>query len=59
MPYYGATNAATGVRNLASGGIAHLDHLYALKEMGLEGAIIGRALYSGEINLAEAIKAAQ
>jgi len=44
---------------LASGGIAHLDHLRALQEMGLEGAIIGRALYSGEINLADAIKAVQ
>ena len=27
-----------------------LDHLRALKEMGLEGAIVGRALYSGDIN---------
>jgi phosphoribosylformimino-5-aminoimidazole carboxamide ribotide isomerase len=44
---------------IASGGIAHLDHLRALKEMGLEGAIIGRALYSGDISLGEAIKAVQ
>jgi phosphoribosylformimino-5-aminoimidazole carboxamide ribotide isomerase len=44
---------------IASGGIANLDHLMQLHAMGLEGAILGRALYTGEINLAAAIKAVQ
>ncbi len=40
---------------LASGGIRDLDDLRAVKEAGASGAIIGRALYEGRINLAEAL----
>ena len=42
---------------IASGGIASMDDLRALKESGaaLDGAISGRALYEGRLDLAEAI----
>jgi len=40
---------------IASGGIARLEHLQRLGELGVEGAIIGKALYTGDINLREAI----
>jgi phosphoribosylformimino-5-aminoimidazole carboxamide ribotide isomerase len=40
---------------IASGGISRLGHLRRLKELGVEGAIIGKALYTGDINLEEAI----
>lgn len=42
---------------IASGGISHLDDLRALckvQEEGITGAIIGRALYEGDIDLAAA-----
>jgi phosphoribosylformimino-5-aminoimidazole carboxamide ribotide isomerase len=42
---------------IASGGISHLDDLRALckvQEEGIMGAIIGRALYEGDIDLAAA-----
>jgi phosphoribosylformimino-5-aminoimidazole carboxamide ribotide isomerase len=42
---------------IASGGISTLDDIYALctvKEEGIMGAIIGRALYEGSIDLAAA-----
>ena len=45
---------------VASGGIARLEDLHKLAEMvpmGIEGAIIGRALYDGAFSLAEAITA--
>ena len=45
---------------IASGGIAHLEDLHKLADMaphGIEGAIIGRALYDGAFSLAEAIAA--
>jgi phosphoribosylformimino-5-aminoimidazole carboxamide ribotide isomerase len=45
---------------LASGGVTTLDDLRRLKSMaaeGVAGAIIGRALYDGSIDLAEALKA--
>jgi len=47
-------------RVIASGGIASLDDLKRLKTLepkGLIGAIVGKALYEGTIDLAEAIRA--
>jgi phosphoribosylformimino-5-aminoimidazole carboxamide ribotide isomerase len=40
---------------IASGGISRLEHLRRLKELGAEGAIVGKALYTGDIDLWEAI----
>lgn len=40
-----------GIRLIASGGITHADDLYALEEIGCEGAIIGKAIYEGNISL--------
>ena len=42
---------------IASGGVSSLADLRALAALNVEGAIVGRALYTGEINLAEAIAA--
>jgi len=41
---------------LAAGGIASLEHLQKLKQIGVEGVIIGKALYTGNIDLKEALK---
>lgn len=44
---------------IASGGISTMDDIRKLCEVqdeGIDGAIIGRALYEGSINLAEAEK---
>ncbi len=41
---------------IASGGIAHTDHLVALARTGVEGAIVGRAIYTGAIALPTAIE---
>jgi phosphoribosylformimino-5-aminoimidazole carboxamide ribotide isomerase len=40
---------------IASGGIASLEDIKAVATVGASGAIIGRALYDGRIDLAEAI----
>lgn len=45
---------------IASGGIGNLEHLLsllALAPLGIEGVIVGRALYDGRVDLAEAIQA--
>jgi len=42
---------------IASGGIASLNHLSMLKQLGAEGAIVGRALYTGDIKLKQALDA--
>ena len=40
---------------IAAGGISSLDHLKMLKQLGVEGAIVGKALYTGDINLKQAL----
>ena len=44
---------------IASGGVSSIDDIAALKEMGLHGAIIGKAYYTGAINLKEALEVAR
>ena len=47
--------AEVGVPVIASGGVSRLEHLQRLQELGVEGVIIGKALYTGDIDLREAI----
>lgn len=57
-PNYTATAeivAAVPVPVIASGGVADVEHLRRLKAVGVEGAIVGRALYTGAIHLADAL----
>ncbi len=42
---------------IAAGGVGNLDDLRHLAASGVEGAIIGRALYTGEIDFEEALRA--
>ena len=41
---------------IASGGVANVDDLYELKEIGCKGAIVGKAIYEGRIKLQELVK---
>jgi phosphoribosylformimino-5-aminoimidazole carboxamide ribotide isomerase len=47
--------AVLGLNVIASGGVASLDDLRAVRAAGLAGAIIGRALYEGRFTLPEAL----
>ena len=47
----------TGLAVLASGGVASIDHIKELQTTGVEGVIVGRALYTGAVNLPEAVAA--
>jgi phosphoribosylformimino-5-aminoimidazole carboxamide ribotide isomerase len=46
---------STRIPVIAAGGIASILHLKMLKQLGVEGAIIGKALYTGDIKLKEAL----
>jgi len=46
---------ATDIPVIASGGVTTLEDVRALAAAGLDGAIIGRSLYEGEIQLQDAI----
>ncbi|MCC5999256.1 MAG: 1-(5-phosphoribosyl)-5-[(5-phosphoribosylamino)methylideneamino]imidazole-4-carboxamide isomerase [Pararhodobacter sp.] len=50
---------AVAIPVIASGGVSSLDDLISLRECGvaLDGAISGRALYDGKLDLAQAMKA--
>ena len=48
--------SATTLRILVAGGVSRIDHLRRLAEMGVEGAIIGTAAYTGDIDMRVAIE---
>lgn len=48
---------STGLAILASGGVASLDHITQLAKIGAEGVIVGRAFYTGDLELPAAIAA--
>jgi len=50
----------TGLRVIASGGVASLDDVQRCRETGqIAGVVIGKALYSGALTLEEALKTAE
>ena len=55
---YKALSEQFSIDLIASGGVSSLDDIAALKEMGLSGAIIGKAYYIGAIDLKTAVEVA-
>jgi phosphoribosylformimino-5-aminoimidazole carboxamide ribotide isomerase len=51
--------AEAGVAVVASGGVASIEDVRACRAAGLAGVIVGKAIYEGRIDLAEAIRAAE
>ncbi len=41
---------------VASGGVSSLEELRSLSALGLYGAIVGKALYTGDVDLKKAIE---
>jgi len=55
---YEQLQAIRGLNVVASGGVSAVEELAALRELGLYGAIVGKALYAGKITLEQALAAA-
>lgn len=51
--------SAVDIDIIASGGVGKLEDIKALKETGVAGAIVGKALYTGDIDLVQAIEMAR
>jgi phosphoribosylformimino-5-aminoimidazole carboxamide ribotide isomerase len=52
---------STGLRIIASGGVASLEEMVRLRRyagVGIEGVIVGRALYCGALSLPEVVQTA-
>lgn len=51
LQLFGRLAKTDGLNIIASGGITYYEELAALKDMGVGGAIVGRALYEGVLDL--------
>ena len=57
FPSIEALERKTPLKIVVAGGISSIDHLVRLSELGVEAAIVGKAVYSGDIELPQAIEA--
>ena len=57
MELYRALTEKYGVGIIASGGITAVEEVFTLAKMNVFGAILGKAIYNGNIDLREAVKA--
>ncbi len=55
LTVYEALSEIKGLDIVASGGITYYDELKRLSALGISGAILGKALYSGKLDLARAL----
>ena len=59
LPLYRELSGIDGLDVIASGGVSFESDVSALREMNLHGAIIGKALYEGKLELARCIELAK
>ena len=59
LPLYERLSRLDGIDITASGGVSTLEDIRALRDMGLYGAILGKAMYNGAIELKEALAVAR
>jgi phosphoribosylformimino-5-aminoimidazole carboxamide ribotide isomerase len=48
---------STGLRVIASGGVSSVDQILTLRDAGAAGAILGKAIYTGDLDVSAAIAA--
>ncbi len=53
---YKTLSESTKIDVIASGGVSSIENVRKLKEMDMYGAIIGKALYTGDIKLSDALE---
>ena len=56
---YAELSRTLSVNIIASGGVSSLEDVKALSSLGLYGAIVGKAYYTGAVKISEAIEAAK
>ncbi len=56
LDLYSELNKKYSIDIIASGGVSSISDICALKEMGMHGAIIGKAYYTGAIDLKDALE---
>lgn len=56
LDLYRELNRTTGIKVTASGGVSSIEDIKSLKQIGVDSAIVGKAYYTGAIDLKEAIE---
>ena len=56
LPAFKRLSRIKGLKVTASGGISSVEEIKKLKEMGVWGAILGKALYENKLSLADAVR---
>ena len=59
LALYRELTAIRGLNIIASGGVSFEEELLELRDMGVWGAILGKALYTGKLDLARAVRLAE
>lgn len=59
LDVYAELSRIDGLNIIASGGVSGEDEIAALRDMGLYGVILGKALYTGRLSLARALAIAR
>ena len=59
LELYSELNKKYSLDIIASGGVSTISDIVSLKEMDMYGAIVGKAYYTGAIDLKEAIEVAK
>jgi len=59
MELYQSLRSRLQIELIASGGVTSVDEIKKLSKIGVDGAILGKALYTGDIDLSEAVKICQ
>ncbi|MBQ3150754.1 MAG: 1-(5-phosphoribosyl)-5-[Clostridia bacterium] len=59
LPLYKELSESFNMDIIASGGVTSIDDVIALRDMNMYGAILGKAIYTGNIDLAEAVRVAK
>ena len=58
LPLYQQLKQELTIPIIASGGITYLEEIEKLKEIGIAGAIVGKALYEGRLDLKKVLEVA-
>lgn len=56
LDIYQKLSNISGLTITASGGVTYIEEIEKLREMGIYGAIVGKAIYEGKLNLSDVLK---
>jgi len=59
MELYRLLRSRLSINLIASGGVSSVNEIKTLSALGMDGVILGKAIYTGDIDLAKAVEVCQ